>query len=38
LTKNQDFILLALHDPNLTIPELAEIVGIAGRNIAENLK
>ena len=33
LTKNQDFILLALHrDPNLTIPELSEIVGIAERN------
>jgi predicted HTH transcriptional regulator len=39
LTKNQDFILLALHrDPNLTITELSEIVGIAERNISENLK
>jgi len=39
ITKNQDFILLALHrDPKLTIPELAEIVGIAQRNVSENLK
>ena len=31
--------MLVLHrDPNLTIPELAEIVGIAERNISENLK